>query len=317
MRTQIPFAVLAVAFACTFAAAPAHARARVFVASYGSDSNPCTFLSPCRNFQQAHDVVDAGGEVAAIDSAGFGPITISKSVTITSPPGIEAGIVPTSGNAAISIVNGGGGVVRLRGLTLDGTGGGTNGLAYSGGGARVEIIDCLVHNFSTAGILLAPSSLANFPDTVVIKNTIAFDNGGFGIEINPSGPFILRGTIDNVSTNGNGQSGISFNGTNQNTNAFLDFAISNSISDSNASNGIEIQGNNNVKVEIRNSTLSNNLSWGLAVSNAKVGLYANSLILNAVGFSNANSGVINSFGNNVIENNAGASTGTLTPVSGQ
>jgi hypothetical protein len=57
----------------------------VFVASYGSDANPCTFLSPCRNFQQGVNVVDSGGEVTAIDSAGFGPLLIDRAVTITSP----------------------------------------------------------------------------------------------------------------------------------------------------------------------------------------------------------------------------------------
>jgi len=43
MRTQLPFALLATALACSLATAPANARARVIVASYGSDSNPCTF----------------------------------------------------------------------------------------------------------------------------------------------------------------------------------------------------------------------------------------------------------------------------------
>jgi len=37
--------------------------------------------------------MDAGGEVTAIDSAGFGPINITKAVTITSPDGVEAGVV--------------------------------------------------------------------------------------------------------------------------------------------------------------------------------------------------------------------------------
>src|SRR6516164_1510496 len=118
MRTQLLFALIATALVCSLATAPAHARARVFVASYGSDSNPCTFGSPCKTFQHAHDVVDAGGEVTAIDSAGFGPINITKSVSITSPAGVEAGIVPASGGDAITINTTGD--VFLRGLTLEG-----------------------------------------------------------------------------------------------------------------------------------------------------------------------------------------------------
>src|SRR6516162_11875979 len=102
MRTQLPFVLIATALACSLATTPANARARVFVASYGNDSNPCTFGSPCKTFQHAHDIVDAGGEVTAIDSAGFGPIIITKAVTITSPDGVEAGIVPgASGNAIL------------------------------------------------------------------------------------------------------------------------------------------------------------------------------------------------------------------------
>src|SRR3974390_3082983 len=95
MRTQLALAGIAIAFACSLFTAPAQAqRARTFVASYGNDSNPCTFGSPCKTFQQAVNVVAAGGEVTAIDSAGFGPINITKAVTITSPDGVEAGIVP-------------------------------------------------------------------------------------------------------------------------------------------------------------------------------------------------------------------------------
>jgi hypothetical protein len=49
MRVQLPFALIAAAFAYSLFAATAHAqRARVFVASYGNDANPCTFGSPAR-----------------------------------------------------------------------------------------------------------------------------------------------------------------------------------------------------------------------------------------------------------------------------
>jgi len=313
----------ALAFTATLPIVPAHAqRDRTFVASYGTDSGSCTFGSPCKTFQYAVSAVADGGEVTAIDSAGFGPVTINKSVTITSPPGVEAGIVPTSGNPAITIETAGisfsppvPNIVQLRGLTLDGTGGGTNGIAYIGGGTRVEIIDCLIHNFSGDGIFLNPNGGVVIPDTVTISNTIVTDNGAFGIELNPGGPFNLRGAIDHVNTSGNGQSGISVNGTN--TTSFVDFAISNSVSDSNSGDGITIVGTANVKVELRDSTLSNNTFNGITISDAIAGLYANSIVLNNVGFVIASSGAIKSFGNNDIENNTGANIGTLTPVTGQ
>src|SRR6516225_9884271 len=134
MRTQLPFTLLAAALTCSLFSVPAQAqRARVFVASYGNDNNPCTFGSPCKTFQQAVNVVDPGGEITAIDSAGFGPISINKAVSITSPNGVEAGIVPISGGNAITIGAGPNDAVELYGLTVDGSGVGNNGIVFTSG----------------------------------------------------------------------------------------------------------------------------------------------------------------------------------------
>ena len=112
-------ALLVAVFVCALPAAPAQAdRDRVFVASYGSDTNPCTFGSPCKTFQNAINVVTIGGEVTAIDSAGFGPIVISHAITITGPNGFEAGNVDTtSGASAIAINAGPNDNIVISGLT--------------------------------------------------------------------------------------------------------------------------------------------------------------------------------------------------------
>ena len=104
MRTQLPAALLATAVACSVFAAPAQAlRARVFVASYGTDSGTCSFSAPCRSLNFAYNAVLAGGEITMIDSAGFEPLTINKALTITSPAGVEAGITTPSGGNAITV----------------------------------------------------------------------------------------------------------------------------------------------------------------------------------------------------------------------
>src|SRR5215471_2586593 len=56
--------------------------ARVFVAAQGNDANPCTFALPCRTFQRAHNAVAAGGEIDVLDPAGYGAVTITKSISI-------------------------------------------------------------------------------------------------------------------------------------------------------------------------------------------------------------------------------------------
>jgi len=129
------------AVACLFALIlgihSAHAQSRVFVAAQGSDSNPCSFAAPCRGFQHAHDIVAAGGEVIVLDDAGYGIVTITKSISITAPAGLYAGIsVPASGTGVT--VNGAGIAVTLRGITITGQGANNYGIQVLNGSARVE-----------------------------------------------------------------------------------------------------------------------------------------------------------------------------------
>jgi len=197
MRTRLPLALLAVAFACTFATAPAHARARTFVASYGNDANPCTFGSPCKTFQQAVNIVDAGGEVTAIDSAGFGPINITKAVTITSPAGVEAGIAANANADAIDIDAGQSDTVVLSGLTLAGDKSAVDGIHF-GSGQALEIINCAIRGFKDFGVYVIPTTSAQ----VLISNTVINDNfEGIGLQTINGGPIIAA--IDHVTLNNN------------------------------------------------------------------------------------------------------------------
>src|ERR1041384_6787308 len=83
---------------------PPQAQTRVFVAAQGSDSNPCTFAAPCRTFQHAHNVVAASGEIDVLDPAGYGAVTITKSISIQGHG--FSGISPASSTTAITIAAG-------------------------------------------------------------------------------------------------------------------------------------------------------------------------------------------------------------------
>src|SRR5215471_667232 len=111
--------VLAIVTAIFGGGAPlAFAQTRVFVSGSGSDANPCTLAAPCRSFQQAHNTVLAGGEIVALDAAGYGPLNITKALTVTAI-GIEASITSNSTTpTAITINAGTSDVVTIRGLTL-------------------------------------------------------------------------------------------------------------------------------------------------------------------------------------------------------
>src|SRR5215472_5030027 len=94
---------------------------RTFVASTGSDSNPCSRIAPCRTFQAAVDAAAPGGEVVALDSAGFGSnVNINKPISIIGSPGVYAAITVLPGGPVdgIDINAGASDTVILRGLTV-------------------------------------------------------------------------------------------------------------------------------------------------------------------------------------------------------
>jgi hypothetical protein len=115
---------------------------RTFVASGGDDANPCTLALPCRGFTAALLAVNAGGEIVVLDSAGYGPVTIDKSVAIVAPPGIYAGITVTNGNGITMSTPGID--VRLKGLTITGLGGLYGIRVTAGSSLRIE--DCTIAN---------------------------------------------------------------------------------------------------------------------------------------------------------------------------
>src|SRR2546422_8111094 len=132
------------------AALPALAVPRVFVSGLGNDANPGSITSPKRSFTSALTVTDAGGEIVVLDSAGYGPVTINKSVSIISPTGVYAGITVTSGDG-ITVSAGASAKVILRGLAINGAGG-TNGINITSAGA-VHIENCVVSGMSNLGIV--------------------------------------------------------------------------------------------------------------------------------------------------------------------
>jgi hypothetical protein len=282
---------------------PAQAqRARVFVASYGNDSNPCTFGSPCKTFQQAINVVAVGGEVTAIDSAGFGTITINHSVTITSPPGVEAGIAaPASGAAAITINAGPSDIINASGLTLNGANvSNSTGIAFNSGG-RLNIQDCVIRNFTGAGILFDPSSTTL--SQIYVANTLIADNGG-GISIGPSDTGTTEGVLDHVKIENNVQNGLSVITLTQEIN----LTVSESEIASNGEAGIianSIQGTP-VNIMVRNSTIANNAGDGIdsnGTSGTEIRITRSTIAGNKTGGWSTSGGLLFSYGDNNIDFN--------------
>src|SRR3954451_22076731 len=77
----------------------AHAQAtRTWVSGVGDDANPCSRTAPCKTFAGAISKTAPAGEINVLDPGGFGGVTITKSITISSE-GFEAGVLVSGTNA--------------------------------------------------------------------------------------------------------------------------------------------------------------------------------------------------------------------------
>ena len=75
--------VIAVLTGLGATASPAFGQSvRTWVSENGNDANPCSATAPCKTFAGAISKTFIGGEIDAMDDAGFGTVTITKSVTI-------------------------------------------------------------------------------------------------------------------------------------------------------------------------------------------------------------------------------------------
>src|SRR4051812_20833755 len=151
--------LLITALVLAAAAAMQAAPSKIFVASYGTDGNSGSPTSPKRAFQAAHDAVGAGGQIVVLDTAGYGALTITKSLAVTVPPGVNGFITVTGTNNGITINAGATGSVSLRGLIVEGGGAGNGNGIRINSAANVAVEDCTVRNFANGIDVEGPGKL--------------------------------------------------------------------------------------------------------------------------------------------------------------
>jgi hypothetical protein len=163
-HVRLPAALAAIATTMLLAG-PASAQAtRTWVSGTGSDANPCSRTAPCQTFSGAIAKTAAGGEINALDSGGFGEVTISKSITIQAV-GLEAGVL-VGGTNGITITAGSADTVNLVGLDIESVGSGIDGVRVVTA-ALVHIDNCTIRNFATAGVHVIPTATSH----VLITNS--------------------------------------------------------------------------------------------------------------------------------------------------
>jgi hypothetical protein len=299
MRPSFIIAVLAGFAALPIFFGPARAQAnRTFVSGHGADTNACSLAAPCRSFAQAITQTNAGGEITILDPAGYGSVTITKSISIVNDGVGEAGVTVTSATDAIDISIGTSDVVNLRGLTLVGSGSGLRGIQFNNLGA-LNIQNCVIRGFAV-GLALSPAGTAAFN----VSDTIVSGIGLYAISLVTSGTGTVTGAFNRVQAIGSGIAGFIINGGD--STGAVNVTIANSAATNNDV-GIQTESFNGealTQVMVSNSVVSNN-NTGVedAGANSTTYLAKNTIAGNGVAF-NVNTGSLFSFGDNYIRGNS-------------
>ena len=163
---------------------------RAYLASDGSDANPCTLQAPCRLLPAALNAVADGGEIWMLDSANYNTATVNvnKSVSILAVPGAVGSIVALDGGPAISI-SASNRTVALRNVVLAQLAGavdGTYGVNMTGA-SKLTIENSLLVNLPFGGVQVIGAGTLK-----MIKTTVRDSGNGTAV-------YLLNGATADIS----------------------------------------------------------------------------------------------------------------------
>ncbi|MBV8565905.1 MAG: hypothetical protein JO273_10665 [Methylobacteriaceae bacterium] len=327
-RIALSLAALAAMLAFALPGTVAQAQnARSWVASFGSDVNPCNRAQPCATFAFAITKTNAGGEINCVDQGEFGnggQMTITKSITIDCE-GVQGRVLVSAFVSAFEILAGPGDVVVLRGLDINGARSGEDGILFASA-AALHIEKCVIHDFvpqgDVAGWGIEVGGGSANAEIFVSDSTIV-DNGtgntGGGIIVHASGlPGGIRKVVLNRVEVRNNVFGIKADGAD--VSGVINMTVRDSVSAGNAINGIVGTGTASgaaIVMMIDRSATSHNLAgFGVIADGPKttIRLGGSSIAGNPNGVGVSNGGVLQSYGTNQINGNSNDGIALLTPI---
>jgi hypothetical protein len=253
-KTRFQIALVCAAF--IFGAATLHAQAtRTWVSGVGDDVNPCSRTAPCKTFAGAISKTATGGEINALDPAGYGTLTITKSITVDGGTGSGwASVLNSIGQTGFIVnvtVSPSSAVVILRNITINGaskctTGGcaGLKGIRWIAGNA-LHVENCVIENQATVGmeVVLAAAGQLYVQDT-------NFTNTTAGMTVTSTVSFV-SGQIEHCRFMQE------TDGINTTSNAFL--TVRDSYFGAGAGGNGAVRANTGCQINVANSTFANNV----------------------------------------------------------
>ncbi|PYP84306.1 MAG: hypothetical protein DMG65_22900 [Candidatus Angelobacter sp. Gp1-AA117] len=276
---------------------------RTWVSGVGDDANPCSRTAPCKTFAGAISKTAAGGEIDALDPAGYGAVTITKAITIDGGGGQVASVL-VSGTNGIVVQAGPSDVVILRNLRINGIGTGINGIRFLSG-KNLNVENCYIFGFTTNGIDVALNQATQA--SVHVLNSVIKNVGQVGIKCTNAVAPSVNCNISNTAVI------LDQKGAECSTNCIL--AVTDSVFSQATSDGITFDTPSSTG-QVVNSRISFNQNGLTATLGGSASASRNSYISNTSCSMNNNGGAfLRTFSNNDF---SGATTcGTITPTAPQ
>ena len=269
---------------------------RTWVSGVGDDANPCSRTAPCKTFAGAISKTAAGGEIDALDPAGYGAVTITKAITIDGGGGQVASVL-VSGTNGIVVQAGPSDVVILRNLRINGIGTGINGIRFLAGKALI-VDKCEIFGFTTNGVDIALGASAS----AYVTDTNIQNLGGTGIRATTTAG-VVTVSVDKVRVE------LSNKGIESADHSRVN--VNNSFAINAASIGFQADGDAVITVNHSVSDLNGSgVQTGPATASGSgtAWIADSEIAFDTTGF-NQVAGTINTFGNNRLHDNT--SNGTL------
>ena len=297
MRSSHKVVYFSLALILCLMAGSAYAQAtRTWVSGVGDDVNPCSRTAPCKTFAGAISKTAVGGEIDALDSAGYGAVTITKSITIAGT-GFLASCLHTGVNGVVINItanDAGHNTVILRDISFNGANTGLTSIKLlSSVPTSVHVERCDIQR-ATTGIEVATAAGGN-GSQMFVKDTDIRLMTTDGIRINPAAGTTTTLTLHHVNSQENFAAGLRCQ---TGANATVD----NSTFSGNTT-GVQIDSNTS-HVHLVRSVMSNNNGAGLSNGGTAITFIdGTSIFKNGTGILNNTGGVVNGFFNNAIADN--------------
>jgi hypothetical protein len=195
MSTLKNFAALVLAAAFPAAAFPAvnHAIERpttaphTWVSNTGQDTGFCLITAPCATFAYAVTKTSAAGELSVLDPGDYGPMTITRAITVDGG-GFAQGLAAGS-DAYYTISAAAADIVQIRNLTLEGAGQVYGILLTSG--AQLHLDHVKIDGFSVC-LSVGNGSPATEAKELTVENSSFNKCGNTAISVEGSSSFVTK-----------------------------------------------------------------------------------------------------------------------------